>query len=83
MAKYAVLARDAGAEIIGGCCGTTPQHIKAMANALNNTPKGSRPDKNMLERELGKAWKELSLAQLSNDKQKRRNRRSVSKKRGV
>lgn len=36
----------------------------------------------MLERELGKAWKELSLAQLSNDKQKRRNRRSVSKKRG-
>ena len=82
MAKYAVLARDAGAKIIGGCCGTTPQHIKAMANALNNTPKGSRPDKNMLERELGKAWKELSLAQLSNDKQKRRNRRSVSKKRG-
>tara|TARA_B100001939_G_scaffold339552_1_gene346498 strand:+ start:448 stop:1488 length:1041 start_codon:yes stop_codon:yes gene_type:complete len=82
MAKYAVLARDAGAEIIGGCCGTTPQHIKAMANALNNTPKGSRPDKNMLERELGKAWKELSLAQLSKDKQKRRNRRSVSKKRG-
>ena len=81
MARYAVLARDAGAEIISGCCGTTPQHIKAMANALNNNPKGGRPDKNMLERELGKAWKELSLAQLSNDKQKRRNRRSVSKKR--
>ena len=29
MARYAVLARDAGAVIIGGCCGTTPQHIKS------------------------------------------------------
>src|SRR5690606_24368924 len=27
MARYAVLARDAGARIIGGCCGTTPLHV--------------------------------------------------------
>ena len=25
---------DAGANIIGGCCGTTPDHIKAMKNSL-------------------------------------------------
>jgi 5-methyltetrahydrofolate--homocysteine methyltransferase len=31
MADYAVLARDLGVKIIGGCCGTTPIHIKAMA----------------------------------------------------
>ena len=27
MAAYARLARDAGARIIGGCCGTTPAHV--------------------------------------------------------
>ncbi|MCB2137495.1 MAG: betaine--homocysteine S-methyltransferase, partial [Rhodobacteraceae bacterium] len=27
MAEYAVLARDAGAKIIGGCCGTMPEHL--------------------------------------------------------
>ena len=53
-----------------------------MANALNSTTKGGRPDKNILERELGKAWKELSLVQLSKNKQKRHNRRSIAKKRG-
>jgi 5-methyltetrahydrofolate--homocysteine methyltransferase len=26
---------DAGAGIIGGCCGTTPEHIRALAGALN------------------------------------------------
>jgi len=34
MARYAVLARRAGARIIGGCCGTTPVHVKAMHDAL-------------------------------------------------
>lgn len=38
MADYAILARDAGAHIIGGCCGTTPAHIAAMHNALETTP---------------------------------------------
>jgi len=34
MAEYAVRARELGARIIGGCCGTTPTHLEAMANAL-------------------------------------------------
>jgi len=33
-ALHAVRARDLGARIIGGCCGTTPAHIAAMAEAL-------------------------------------------------
>jgi 5-methyltetrahydrofolate--homocysteine methyltransferase len=36
MANYARLARDAGAHIIGGCCGTTAIHIRAMREALDN-----------------------------------------------
>jgi len=38
MARYAVLARRAGARIIGGCCGTTAEHVAAMRQALDETP---------------------------------------------
>jgi 5-methyltetrahydrofolate--homocysteine methyltransferase len=38
MAEYALYARDAGATVIGGCCGTTPEHLAAMVDALNSTP---------------------------------------------
>ena len=41
MGEYACFARDAGIKIIGGCCGTTPEHVAAMAAALAGTP--SRP----------------------------------------
>lgn len=34
MAQYAHEARRAGAQIIGACCGSTPDHIRAMADAL-------------------------------------------------
>jgi 5,10-methylenetetrahydrofolate reductase len=37
-ADYSVSFRDAGASIVGGCCGTTPQHIAAMRNALDSRP---------------------------------------------
>jgi 5-methyltetrahydrofolate--homocysteine methyltransferase len=37
MAQYALNARDAGAQIIGACCGSTPEHIRAMADALAGT----------------------------------------------
>ncbi len=43
MAEYAILARDAGARIIGGCCGTTPEHLRAMREALETRPRGPRP----------------------------------------
>ena len=34
MAEYAVRARGLGAHIIGACCGSTPDHIRAIATAL-------------------------------------------------
>ncbi|WP_373352774.1 betaine--homocysteine S-methyltransferase [Pseudoroseicyclus sp. CXY001] len=43
MADYAVLARDSGATIIGGCCGTMPEHLAAMRDALETRPPGPRP----------------------------------------
>jgi methionine synthase I (cobalamin-dependent) len=39
MADYAVKVHKLGAKFIGGCCGSTPAHISAMASALKeNTP---------------------------------------------
>ncbi len=43
MATYAVLARNCGAQIIGGCCGTMPAHLEKMREALDTTPKGDKP----------------------------------------
>ncbi|MGV8059339.1 MAG: bifunctional homocysteine S-methyltransferase/methylenetetrahydrofolate reductase [Smithellaceae bacterium] len=34
-ADRALCFRDQGVRVIGGCCGTTPDHIKAVAEALN------------------------------------------------
>lgn len=36
--EYAVQFRQAGANIVGGCCGTTPQHIAVMKKALEAAP---------------------------------------------
>ncbi|MEM1046684.1 MAG: betaine--homocysteine S-methyltransferase [Pseudomonadota bacterium] len=43
MAEYVRLAIDAGARIIGGCCGTTAAHIAAMRAALDSHTKRGRP----------------------------------------
>ena len=43
MAAYVAKAVDAGASIIGGCCGTTPEHLAAMRAALDTHERGARP----------------------------------------
>ena len=35
MAQYALNVREIGASLIGGCCGSAPEHIRAMAEALS------------------------------------------------
>ncbi|HPF43745.1 MAG TPA: homocysteine S-methyltransferase family protein [Syntrophomonadaceae bacterium] len=45
MAEYAIRLRDAGANIIGGCCGTTPAHIQAIARVLKSLGPVSRKNK--------------------------------------
>ncbi|MBB5516620.1 5-methyltetrahydrofolate--homocysteine methyltransferase [Rubricella aquisinus] len=53
MAVYAVLARDCGAKIIGGCCGTMPEHLSAMRAALETTPPGPKPSLEEISEKLG------------------------------
>ena len=40
--EYAIAFAEAGAKIIGGCCGTTPGHIAAMRAALDAPPRERR-----------------------------------------
>ena len=53
MADYACLARDSGATIIGGCCGTTPDHLRSMRAALETRPRGDRPTLEQITEKLG------------------------------
>ncbi len=53
MAEYACLARDAGAKIIGGCCGTMAEHLGKMYEALSTRPRGPRPTLDQITGKLG------------------------------
>jgi 5-methyltetrahydrofolate--homocysteine methyltransferase len=53
MANYARLAIDAGARIIGGCCGTTPEHLAAMRAAIDTHVRGEQPTIDTIVRQIG------------------------------
>ena len=67
MADYARLARDAGARIIGGCCGTSPAHLAAMRAALDSHVPGSKPSLSEIAARLGKLTAGTEAGGLSND----------------
>jgi methionine synthase I (cobalamin-dependent)/5,10-methylenetetrahydrofolate reductase len=64
-AEFAAHARDLGARVIGGCCGTTPVEIEAIAKALATERKPAAPLE-FAERELhlalGEEQRETALA---------------------
>ncbi len=47
MADYALRAREMGINYIGGCCGTGPHHLRAMAEALGRTVPNSKYSPNL------------------------------------
>jgi 5-methyltetrahydrofolate--homocysteine methyltransferase len=53
MADYAVMARDSGAKVIGGCCGTMPEHLRHMREALDTRPRSDRPTLEQIVETLG------------------------------
>ena len=66
MADFAELARNAGAAIIGGCCGTSTEHLAKMRERLETAPKGPPPDLTEVAARLG------PLTAPANDNRKRR-----------
>ena len=88
MSEYTKLAIDAGAKIIGGCCGTTPSHLRAMRRALDHHRREPSPTLEVIERRLGEVSAgakaqlrgELSVAAGAvRPREARRNRRNVGK----
>ncbi len=74
MADYARLALDAGAQIIGGCCGTTAVHLAAMRRALEAHRRHERPDQEKIVAALGS----LASPPATGEKPRRANRRRAA-----
>jgi len=53
MADYAVMARACGATVIGGCCGTMPEHLRAMREALDTRQMNEAPSLEEIVAKLG------------------------------
>lgn len=79
MAEYAICARAAGAQIIGGCCGTSPAHLKAMREALDITPLEPILTAQEIESRLGKAWANLPQSDEASSQKPARGRRRSRK----
>jgi len=78
MADYAKLAMDAGARIIGGCCGTSAEHLVAMRAAIDEHTRGTRPDLAAVESATGALVNQISAVQVDNERSssgRRRGRR--------
>lgn len=63
MAEFATLARDLGVRIIGGCCGTTPEHLAAMHDALRDRPRGPRPTDEVISARMRQAMTEAGTGE--------------------
>ena len=53
MHDYVKLAIDAGAKIIGGCCGTSCEHLVEMRKAIDTHSPESRPNIDSIEARVG------------------------------
>ena len=53
MGRYATLAVATGARVIGGCCGTSPEHVAAMRAAIDRGSAVARPDLDRIIAEVG------------------------------
>lgn len=72
MADYTRMAIDAGAMIIGGCCGTSYEHLRHMRQAIDSHTRGVRPDIEQVVAAIGPLKNATSAA---NDEKPRRERR--------
>ena len=81
MSEYVKIAMNSGANIIGGCCGTTFDHVRAMRKAMDEHIVTSAPTLEEIEEKVG-AMSEGSRSIFKGDDSKpvklRRSRRSRS-----
>jgi homocysteine S-methyltransferase len=65
MASFARKAIAAGVQIVGGCCGTTPNHIRAMRSAIRSIDEQARVTVTGAAPEIGSETPPAALGQRS------------------
>lgn len=75
MGDYARLAIDAGARIIGGCCGTASGHLAAMREAIDAHTKAERPTHEAIVEATGELVNAISTQPVNGQKDSVRGRR--------
>jgi len=75
MSDYVRLAVDGGARIVGGCCGTSFEHLAAMRKALDAHTKGARPTLETIVERIGPFRNKTAQADGDNEGGKRERRR--------
>ena len=76
MSEYACLAIDAGAKIIGGCCGTSCDHLVAMRQAIDTHRKAARPSIATITDKIGPMVNSSAASQAISNKRSNRRRRA-------
>ena len=77
MAEYARLAVDGGAAIVGGCCGTSPEHLHAMRAAIDSHVAAATPTPQQIVERIGplaNSAPETAEAQGARSRERRRAR---------
>ncbi|MEO6653799.1 MAG: betaine--homocysteine S-methyltransferase [Ilumatobacteraceae bacterium] len=75
MGQYATLAVDSGARIVGGCCGTSPEHLAEMRRTLDSHHRGDIPDMERIIAAVGPLTNSVSTDAADDDQPVRRRRR--------
>ncbi|MEM7215379.1 MAG: betaine--homocysteine S-methyltransferase [Pseudomonadota bacterium] len=75
MHDYTKLAIDAGAKIIGGCCGTTCDHLIQMRDAIDTHQKSHRPQLDEIVGRIGELVNKPAAANDAATERPRRRRR--------
>ncbi|BCH01714.1 betaine--homocysteine S-methyltransferase [Mesorhizobium loti] len=75
MADYVRLAVDAGAKIVGGCCGTSFQHLAAMRKALDAHTMAGRPTVETIVERIGPMRNKVATENTAETSEARRERR--------
>jgi len=76
MADYVQIAMNSGAKIIGGCCGTTFDHVRAMRKAMDEHQISSPPTLEQIENMVGPMSKGSRAIFQGDDSTPTKNRRS-------
>ena len=76
MHEYTKLALDAGAKIVGGCCGTTSGHLQEMRKAMDEHELRERPEISSIEETIGPMVNSTAGTTAESNRPKRGRRRT-------